>query len=251
MSRRRWICSRPRATAGGKLHNQSFTRPRSVGRDQFHISKVGKLPLQRTSGGPEPGRDFQDGGECQGSIGYILCMQPDEADYFRRLMALRSPRFVRCVETLRSLHSAMAEVRGRTRLISFCSDLIISAEVIDRLDGDCFNFHSGPPERPGFRPAAFASAESATEFGVTFHRMIAKVDAGSILAVSRFEIPFPTTEEAISELAYGRLLWLAAEVADDLANDNPVFIPLEEVWGARVTTRKDYERLNIFDGLRS
>lgn len=75
----------------------------------------------------------------------------------------------------------MAGMLPEARLISFCSDVIVPQDIIASMKGGCFNFHSGPPERPGYRPYAFALADGDTAFGVTFHRMTAAVDAGTIL----------------------------------------------------------------------
>jgi methionyl-tRNA formyltransferase len=170
-------------------------------------------------------------------------MQPSEAEFFRTLLAGSTPETAVCVQTLEELQLAVDAVGGRARLISFCSDLIVPGVILDQLKGDCFNFHSGPPERPGYRPAGFAASEHATSYGVTFHRMIAQIDAGPIYATRRFDIPSPSSEEEIGTLAYRELLWLAAEVTAGLANLNHPFQPTGETWGAIRTSKIEYDRL--------
>ena len=175
--------------------------------------------------------------------GYVLCMQPDEGAFFETLLS--SPQFgwTRCVQTLAELQGFVDEIGGPVVLISFCSDMIVPGTIIDRLAGECFNFHSGPPERPGYRPAAFAAVEGASSYGVTFHRMVAEIDAGPIYAVRRFDLQSGMSEEEVSELAYVHLLRLATEVAGWVADPGHTFQPTGEVWGVSRTTKADYRRV--------
>lgn len=176
-------------------------------------------------------------------MGFILCMQPAEAEFFETLLATRLRVWTRCVENLGDLRAVVDRLESRARLVSFCSDLVVPASIIDQLDGECFNFHSGPPERPGYRPVAFAAAEGASTYGVTFHRMVATIDAGPIYATRRFAVGPQMSEEEIGKLAYGQLLWLAVEVAGWLADAGHPFRQTGETWGASRTTKEDYQRL--------
>lgn len=173
---------------------------------------------------------------------FILCMREEEARFFAGLMGLGAGQ-VRCVGTLASLRSAVRTLRGRGRLISFCSDLIIPADVVDALGGECFNFHSGPPERPGYRPTAFAAAQGDTSFGVTFHRLVAKVDAGPIYATRRFALSPVMTEAQVAECTYLELLQLVQEVAPLLADFQADFVPNGDVWQGAATTRAGHRQL--------
>ncbi|MEO6178821.1 MAG: hypothetical protein ABIP15_03535 [Devosia sp.] len=172
---------------------------------------------------------------------FILCMREDEAHFFAGLLGLRSEE-VRWV-TSRELGNALDEIVGRARLISFCSDVIIPAATIETLEGECFNFHSGPPERPGYRPTSFAAVRGDTHFGVTFYRLVPEVDAGTIYATRRFVLSPPMTEAQVSELAYLELLKMAREVAPLLADFNADFLPNGDVWQGIPTTRADYHLL--------
>lgn len=176
-------------------------------------------------------------------MGFLLCMQQAEAEFFRVLLGGSNPAWMTRVGTLSDLHDNLRGLDRPARLISFGSNIILPGAIIDRLGGQCFNFHPGPPERPGWRPAAFAAADRDRSFGVTFHSMIEEVDAGPIHALRRFSVEDPADEEAISVATYGNLLWLAAEVADGLGDPSHQFQRLPIGWGRSVTTRRDYVAL--------
>ena len=178
-------------------------------------------------------------------IGFLLCMQHAEAEFFRVLLGGFEPAWMSRVGSLPELVHKVDGLKGPARLISFCSNIILPKPLLDRLDGQCFNFHPGPPERPGYRPAAFAAADRDRSFGVTFHSMIEEVDAGPIHALRQFSVEDPADEEAISVAAYGHLLWLAAEVADQLGDPNHQFEQLPIGWGRARTTRRHYLALTL------
>lgn len=167
---------------------------------------------------------------------FVLCMREDEARFFAGVMEL-APGEVRRVGSLTSLRAAVRNLTGRGRLISFCSDLIIPPDVIKALGGECFNFHSGPPERPGYRPTFFAAARGDTTYGVTFHRLVARVDAGPIYATRRFPLAPGITEAQLSECTYLELLQLVTEVAPLLSDFRADFVPNGDVWRGVATTR--------------
>lgn len=173
---------------------------------------------------------------------FILCMNGEEASFFAQLLGNRSGACHHATSKS-DLRQLVDDLNGPTRLISFCSDLIIPADVIDALGGECFNFHSGPPDRPGYRPVSFAAAEGERDYGVTFHRLVAKIDAGTIYATRRFVLPADATEETISELAYAHLLELARVVAPMLVSATAEFRHNGETWQGAPTTRADYAEL--------
>lgn len=170
-------------------------------------------------------------------------MTDAEAAFFRSMLCGRA-QWSCVAANSDALTRAMAQRPQRTRLISFCSDLIISAQIINDLNGQCFNFHSGPPERPGFRPTAFAMAQKAASFGVTFHFLTAKIGAGPIYATQRFPLPANATQETSDVLVYQQLIALAKDLAGRLAEFDVAFVPNGEAWTGRATTRADYERLH-------
>src|SRR5262245_31997255 len=77
------------------------------------------------------------------------------------------------VATLEDLRTAAAHLPVATRLLSFCSPVIVPPDVLSALPGPAYNFHPGPPERPGRYPAVFALYDRAERFGITVHEMAA------------------------------------------------------------------------------
>ncbi|MEO7223851.1 MAG: formyltransferase family protein [Devosia sp.] len=175
--------------------------------------------------------------------GFIFCMTDAEAAFFRSMLCGRA-QWSCAVTSSDALSRAMALRPQPTRLISFSSDPIIPAQILNDLNGQCFNFHSGPPERPGFRPTAFAIPKKAANFGVTFHLLTAKIDAGPIYATQRFPLPANATQETTDVLVYQQLIALAKDLAGRLAEFDAAFVPNGEAWTGRATTRADYERLH-------
>lgn len=116
-----------------------------------------------------------------------------------------------------------------TRLVSFCSSVIVPAEMLRALPGPSYNFHPGPPERPGRFPAVFALYERAERFGVTVHEMAAAVDAGPIVAAEWFAVPADADLAALESAALAELVAVFHRLAPFLAlNPSPlprVFIP--------------------------
>lgn len=116
------------------------------------------------------------------------------------------------------------------KLVGFSTSVIVPARLLPRFGGGAFNFHPGPPEFPGNHPSSFAIYADAPQFGVTFHRMIEAVDAGTILDCRRFPAaPYRTAPELAAE-TFSRLVNLFAVNAGDLARRD--FIPqgCGEVW---------------------
>jgi methionyl-tRNA formyltransferase len=175
----------------------------------------------------------------------VLClMQLQEAEFFQKLMSRHGEVACLHIESIEHLIEVTSEPH-RCRLIAFSTDIIVPKAVLERLPGDCFNFHLGPPERPGFRPASFAAFEHATSFGVTFHGMTERVDAGPIYRVSRFDLLGTETESEVAIETYKTALALASELAPTLADPRAIFIPSGDKWGRSRTTRRQYETIKM------
>lgn len=173
----------------------------------------------------------------------ILCLiQKQEAVFFAHLLGRHGAPMCLHVDSAASIERAAMAYPG-SRLIAFSTDVIVPGSCIKRLQGNCLNFHLGPPERPGFRPAAFAARDRAHSYGVTFHQMIARVDAGPIHAVTRFDLSGSEPEEEISTRAYLSALDLAARLAPVLADPGGRFALTDEHWGAMRTTRRQYQAI--------
>lgn len=171
----------------------------------------------------------------------VLClMQSQEAAFFQKLLSPHGRVACVHVESAGRLIELTEEPRPG-RLIAFSTDIIVPKVVIERLHGNCFNFHLGPPERPGYRPTSFAASEHATSFGVTFHGMTEHVDAGPIYRVSRFTLLGTETETDVAIVTYKAALTLASELAHSLADPGAAFIPSGDQWSGKPTTRRQYE----------
>lgn len=112
---------------------------------------------------------------------------------------------------------------AETRLLCFCSGVLVPEAVLNRLNLEAYNIHPGPTHYPGICPEAFAVAEGATEFGATAHVMTANIDEGEIIATNNFKIPKNTDRLELASLAYNAAVELFAEVANFIiVNDRPM-----------------------------
>lgn len=136
---------------------------------------------------------------------------------------------------------------GGRRLVSFCTSVIVPAEVLDAVTGPAYNFHPGPPEYPGAHAASFAIYDGAKTFGVTVHEMAIKVDAGSIVAVERFDVPEKARYMDLELLAYKVMVGMFYDLAGRLAGDETPLPVIGETWGSRKTTEADFERMGRYD----
>ena len=115
--------------------------------------------------------------------------------------------------------------------------------LLARLDGPSYNFHPGPPERPGRYPSVFALFDGAAEFGITFHEMAPRVDSGPIVMTERFAIPEPCDLGGLEALTMTRLAQAFKRMAPYLANVARPLPHLPVAWSGRRTSRADYEAL--------
>ena len=174
----------------------------------------------------------------------LLLMNDVDAAFFAKLMKGVSPDVsVLHMKNIAELDIFTQKADADMRLISFCTGDIVPADVIERLNGNCFNFHPGPPDRPGYMPAPFALRDKAENYGVTFHFMKPKVDTGAIIEAVRFDVPEEETQEALELAAYKALLKLVIERIKQLVDVNFVFTPSGDEWSGYKTTRKDLDAL--------
>ncbi len=129
------------------------------------------------------------------------------------------------------------------RLISFCSSVVVPEDALQALTGPAYNFHPGPPDRPGRYPSAFALYDKAERFGVTVHEMAAAVDSGPIVAAEWFPIPANCDLATLEGIALTQLITVFHRLAPFLAlNERPlprVFIP----WAGERRTKAHFEAL--------
>lgn len=165
---------------------------------------------------------------------------PVLADILRRH---NSALTVTPVATLDDLRAAFTHLPTLTRLVSFCSPVIVPAELLAALSGPAYNFHPGPPERPGRYPAVFALYDRAERFGITVHEMEALVDSGPIVTAEWFEIPKDAGLLTLESLAFARLFEVFQRLAPYLVT---VPRPLPRVlyrWSGRKTRKSQCDEL--------
>jgi len=142
-----------------------------------------------------------------------------------------------------SLETACADAGPETRLLSFCSPIIVPRGSLSCLSGPAYNFHPGPPERPGRYPSVFALYEGAEQFGVTIHEMLASVDSGPIVAAEWFDIPPRCDLQKLEEMTLVHLVTLFRGLAPHLATDPTPLPRLTIPWRGRKTTKADCDAL--------
>lgn len=171
----------------------------------------------------------------------ILLTGRDEAPPLTRmLLQANTSLTVMAVHDLAAVETA---VEPDARLLSFCSSVIVPAATLSRLGGPGYNFHPGPPERPGRYPSVFALFDGAPQFGVTVHEMAARVDSGPIVMVERFAVPDACDLGGLESLTLTRLAQAFKRMAPYLANVAKPLPHLPIAWSGRRTTRADFEAL--------
>lgn len=127
-------------------------------------------------------------------------------------------------------------------LISYLSQWIIPGALLNHASIAAINFHPGPPEYPGIGCTNFAVYNGEKEFGVTCHHMQAKVDTGSIIAVSRFPILETDTVYLITQKCYRAISDLFTEMVEYFIA-NRKFPTSSESWTRKPYTRKQLNEL--------
>jgi methionyl-tRNA formyltransferase len=174
----------------------------------------------------------------------ILLAGVAERPVLRSLLLAHNPLLtVIAVETREDLAALSLDQLARGRLVAFVTPEIVPASILAQLGYGAFNFHPGPPSYPGWAPAHFALYDQATEFGVTAHVMVEKVDAGPIVDVALFPIPAGISVLALEGLAYAHLSHLFWRMSKSLVTDPepPPTRPIE--WGATKYSRRAYRAI--------
>ena len=133
---------------------------------------------------------------------------------------------------------------SNSRLVAFCSSVIVRPEILSLFSGPCYNFHPGPPSYPGVHSASFAIYEGAKKFGATAHIMTEKIDGGPLVDVEWFDIPDGIKSEDLEVRAFNLLFMLFTRLAPalvDTAKDLPV---IDTTWSSNVRTQMDFTKLS-------
>jgi methionyl-tRNA formyltransferase len=129
-------------------------------------------------------------------------------------------------------------------LISYLSQWIIPAAVLQNAGFAAINFHPGPPEYPGIGCTNFALYNEEKQFGITCHHMEAKVDTGDIIDVRRFPVLSIDTVYTITQRCYIEIfhsfygIMRGLLMGDDLPVSN-------ESWKRAPYTRKQLNELCV------
>ena len=127
-------------------------------------------------------------------------------------------------------------------IISYLAQWIIPKELLDKAERAAINFHPGPPEYPGIGCTNFAVYNGESEFGITCHHMLAKVDTGPIIAVKRFPVLPSDTVYSITQHCYQAILYVFYEVLNEFIKRGEM-PQSEESWKRNPYTRKQLNEL--------
>ena len=127
-----------------------------------------------------------------------------------------------------------------SRLISFGSRHYIPPDILDRIGYGSYNLHPGPPNYPGWAPFYYAIYDRATRYGVTFHEMNDKIDAGDIVRVRDFDIPAHATTQELVNLTEFHMFELLKELAPSLKNQTDYLATTDLNWQRQPLKKKDF-----------
>jgi len=153
---------------------------------------------------------------------------------------------VRHVDTREALELAILEGPQATRLLAFCSAVIVPARLLDLMPGPSYNIHPGPPSFPGRHPESWGAYAGVRRFGATLHEMAPRVDEGAVVDVVSFDVP-----ERAGQIEFGigafrascelLLRWLGHLTSDD----QPLPRSVEHRWSGRKTTHAELEAMCV------
>ena len=127
-------------------------------------------------------------------------------------------------------------------LVSYLAQWIIPGELISNAKLAAINLHPGPPEYPGIGCTNFAVYHGETEFGITCHHMLDRVDSGKIIAVRRFPV-FPSDSVySLTQRCYVEILHLFYELMSNLLQGNQL-PSSNEKWTRKPFKRKELDAL--------
>jgi methionyl-tRNA formyltransferase len=150
---------------------------------------------------------------------------------------------IRPVDSLEKLEAALAEPAGTTRLLSFCTSVIVPRRVLALLPGPSYNIHPGPPSFPGRHPESWGAYRGVRNFGATLHEMAPRVDEGAIVDVCWFE---PAERAGQMEFGFGAFraaLQLVLRWAVALTGDDAPLPHSEHRWSGQKTTHAELEAM--------
>jgi len=140
-----------------------------------------------------------------------------------------------------ALEAAILSGIQGTRLLAFCTSVIVPSALLALLPGPSYNIHPGPPSFPGRHPECWGAYHGAVRFGATLHEMAARVDEGAIVDVQWFEMEAGGGQAAYGMRAYQAAIQLMIRWAPWLINDERPLPRSTERWSGTKTRRADLE----------
>lgn len=131
-------------------------------------------------------------------------------------------------------------------IISYLCRWVIPAGLLERARVAAINFHPATPEYPGIGCNNFALYEGAPTYGATCHHMVARVDAGQVIAVTRFSISETETVASLLKQTYHVMLDLFMAVMNEF-REKQEFPKSDERWTRAPFTREQFNALCSVD----
>ena len=123
-------------------------------------------------------------------------------------------------------------------ILSFKSDLILTQSELDLARRSSVNFHPAPPRYRGVGGHFWAISNGDSDFGVTCHHMVRRVDWGPIVSVKTFPI---SRNWSADQLKLHADLCLTAEffrIIDLILHDEPL-PSTSQSWSPRLYKRTE------------
>jgi len=127
-----------------------------------------------------------------------------------------------------------------SRLISFGSRHYISPVILQQIGYGSYNLHPGPTHYPGWAPFYYAIYDQATRYGVTFHEMNDKIDAGDIVCVRDFDIPPHSTTQELVNITEFHMFELLKDLAPAFSNHVEYLATTDLKWQRQPLKKKDF-----------
>lgn len=128
-------------------------------------------------------------------------------------------------------------------LLSFCTGVIVPADLLASPGLVALNIHSAPPAYPGRDPHHFACYEAAPEYGATLHYMVPAVDQGPIVRVSTESVAPGLGPSELLEIGIRHGERLGLEVLRVLADSGAPSPDPSLKWTGPVRRRRDFLEL--------
>jgi methionyl-tRNA formyltransferase len=143
------------------------------------------------------------------------------------------------LNSLASLIELPEELLKRSRLIGYLSGVIVPLTIINKLGYGAYNFHPGPPTRPGFASLEMAIYEGDEVYGTTLHEMDELVDTGKINGIHAFPIPENAYAPDLHKLTMNSMQSLFEQKKFELMQERPL-IAYPIPWGNKKFTKAQY-----------